>query len=209
MKNGTTLIESPLRRLLFILYLRVRFLLTSTMKFNAFIDSHLTDFVQTIILIVIFLIIRYVLLKLVRRFSLVTDVLENRTKLIIRYINVTLVILFILFSLFVWGVDFREVSIVFSSVFAIIGVAMFAQWSILSNITAGVILFFTFPFKIGDRIRVLDKDFLLDLTILDIKAFYLLLENDEGENITYPNNLLLQKGVIILNQKDLHTKEDL
>ncbi|MDP2059215.1 MAG: mechanosensitive ion channel [Flavobacteriaceae bacterium] len=191
------------------MYLRVRFSLTSAMKFNAFIDSHLTDFVQSIILIVIFLIIRYILLKLVRRFSLVTDVLENRTKLIIRYINVTLFILFILFSLFVWGVDFREVSIVFSSVFAIIGVAMFAQWSILSNITAGVILFFTFPFKIGDRIRVLDKDFLLDLTILDIKAFYLLLENDEGENITYPNNLLLQKGVIILNQKDLHTKEDL
>lgn len=179
------------------------------MTIQSYFDSHLTDFVQTIILIVIFLIIRYTLLKLVRRFSLVTDVLENRTKLIIRYINVTLGILFVLFSSFVWGVDFKELSIVFSSVFAIIGVAMFAQWSILSNITAGVILFFTFPFKIGDRIRILDKDFMMDLTILDIKAFYLLLETDEGENITYPNNLLLQKGVAILKQKDSNAKDDL
>jgi hypothetical protein len=28
-------------------------------------------------------------------------------------------------------------------------VYMFAQWSILSNITSGIILFFSFPFKIG------------------------------------------------------------
>lgn len=176
---------------------------------KAFIDLHLTDVIQTLLLLIVFLIIRYTLLKLVRRFSMATDILENRTKLIIRYINVTLGILFVLFCLFVWGIDFRELSIVFSSVFAIIGVAMFAQWSILSNITAGVILFFTFPFKIGDRIRVLDKDLLMDLTILDIKAFYLLLENEEGETITYPNNLLLQKGVAILKQKDFNTKDGL
>ena len=39
------------------------------------------------------------------------------------------------------------------------GVAMFAQWSILSNITSGIILFFSFPFKIGDLILIHDKDF--------------------------------------------------
>jgi len=80
-------------------------------------------------------------------------------------------------------------------------VALFANWSILSNITASFILYFTFPYKIGDRIRIHDKDLPVTAVISDIKGFYTLLVTDEGEIITYPNNLLLQKGVSILQEK--------
>jgi small-conductance mechanosensitive channel len=39
--------------------------------------------------------------------------------------------------------------------------------------------------------------------IEDIKGFYTVLRTAEGELITYPNNLLLQKGVSILyNRKE-------
>ena len=45
---------------------------------------------------------------------------------------------------FIWSIDIKGISVFASSLFAIIGVAMFAQWSILSNITASIIIFFTF-----------------------------------------------------------------
>jgi len=76
---------------------------------------------------------------------------------------------------------------------------MFAQWSILSNITSGIILFFFFPFRIGDIIQVHDKDFPIKAEIEDIKAFHIYLKTDKGERITYPNNLLLQKESLSSN----------
>jgi small-conductance mechanosensitive channel len=88
----------------------------------------------------------------------------------------------------------------------VLGVAMFAQWSILSNITSGIILFFSFPFKIGDHIRIHDKDFPIEAEIEDIRAFHLYLKSKDGEMITYPNNLLLQKGISII-KNDFEDKE--
>jgi small-conductance mechanosensitive channel len=100
-----------------------------------------------------------------------------------------------------------ELSLIFSSVFAVIGVALFAIWSILSNITSGVILFFSFPYKIGDKIKIHDKDLPIEAIIEDIKAFHLHLRTLEGELITYPNNLILQKAVSLV-EKDVYLDED-
>ncbi|NIW50111.1 MAG: mechanosensitive ion channel, partial [Gammaproteobacteria bacterium] len=65
-----------------------------------------------------------------------------------------------------------------SSFFAIVGVALFAQWSILSNITASVIIFFTSNAKIGDKIKVVDGDNTVSGIIRDIGLFYTLLVDD-------------------------------
>ncbi|KAG1658288.1 hypothetical protein GQR58_023053 [Nymphon striatum] len=90
------------------------------------------------------------------------------------------------------------------------GVALFAQWSILSNITAGVILFFTSPYKIGDQIRIFDKEILDEAidtnniyTIEDIRAFHLHLRKASGELLTYPNNMMLQKAVALVNSSEV------
>lgn len=78
---------------------------------------------------------------------------------------------------------------------------MFAIWSILSNITAGIILFFSFPYKIGSRIKIHDKDLPVEAIIEDIKAFHLHLRTLDGELITYPNNLILQKAVSLVTKE--------
>ena len=85
-----------------------------------------------------------------------------------------------------------------SSIFAVVGVASFAQWSILSNVTAGIIIFFSYPFKIGDKIKVHDKEHPVEGEIYDIKAFYMVLKSEDGELITYPNTLIMQKGVSVI-----------
>jgi small-conductance mechanosensitive channel len=102
----------------------------------------------------------------------------------------------------IWGVQTKDIFIVFSSITTVVGVAMFAQWSILSNITSGIILFFSFPYKIGDYIFIHDKDFPIEAEIEDIGAFHVYLKTKEGEIIVYPNNLMLQIGITILKHPD-------
>jgi small-conductance mechanosensitive channel len=82
--------------------------------------------------------------------------------------------------------------------FAVEGVASFAQRSKLSKISAGFIIFFSYPFKIGDKIKIHDKDFPIEGEIMDVKAFYIILQSNDGEMVTYPNNLLMQKGISVM-----------
>lgn len=162
------------------------------------------EIVGTLVCLVILLITRTLSVKTVRRISQISDMDINRGRLIIKYVLVGHSMILVIALILIWGVPLNEIGGVLASVFAVIGVALFATWSILSNITAGVILFFTFPYKIGDRIRILDKDLpdLPEFIIEDIRAFHVHLRTSRGELVTYPNNLFLQKPVSLLSPKE-------
>jgi len=171
-----------------------------------FVDN-LGHIIGTLILIAIVPMVRFVLKNIVIQYSKFNAFNVLRTKMVLRYIygflNFAAVIMFIV----IWGVDTSNMLVTLSSVFAVIGVALFAQWSVLSNITSGIILFFSTPMKIGDTIKIQDKDFPVEAQIEDIKVFYIHLRTAEGEKIIYPNNLLLQKGIRI--SQTLPDEEDL
>lgn len=157
--------------------------------------------ITTIAIILVLWIFQFILKKTAHRVGYSSGIHVTRTKLMFKYINVLVTILAIFFLSLTWGYNAQELALIFSSVFAIIGVAMFAIWSILSNITAGIILFFSFPYKIGSRIKIHDKEMPVEAVIEDIRAFHLHLRTLEGELITYPNNLLLQKAVSLIEKE--------
>ncbi|MES2794667.1 MAG: mechanosensitive ion channel domain-containing protein [Bacteroidota bacterium] len=108
----------------------------------------------------------------------------------------------IILIVLIWGVDKKELALFFTSFMAILGIALFAQWSLLSNVTASIILFINHPAKIGDKIVVLDKEFPLTGKIRDIGAFFLILKTDEGEIVTIPNSLILSKMIQIISAEE-------
>jgi small-conductance mechanosensitive channel len=165
--------------------------------------NYQNEILGTFIWGLVLFITRTLSIKIIRKVSRIGDMDMLRSRLIIKYVSVGHTILLVIALILIWGVPFQDIGVVLSSVFAVIGVALFASWSILSNITAGVILFFTFPFKIGDKIRILDKDLHepLECVIEDIRAFYLYLRTSNGELVTYPNNLFLQKAVCLVAAK--------
>ena len=115
--------------------------------------------IATLTVILIYIILRITITKVVIRFARLNEVLEHRTNLIIKYINLLLGILTVISITIIWGVKKDQILLFISSIFAVVGVASFAQWSILSNITAGIIIFFSYPFKIGDKIKIHDKEY--------------------------------------------------
>lgn len=169
-----------------------------------FFNEYQIELFWTLITLIILFILKLIGNTTVKRVGRNSEIVEARVRLITKYVTIVLVFFGVGAITFIWGVNFRELGILFSSVFAIIGLALFASWSILSNITAGVILFFAFPFKIGDKVKVMDKDISDDSTnnntfiIENIKAFHILLRRDNGELLTYPNNLMLQKAVTLI-----------
>ncbi|MBE3760459.1 mechanosensitive ion channel family protein [Vibrio parahaemolyticus] len=155
------------------------------------------------VLMGVFVLIAYRILKrIVNRaiLNLATSkgVKKARLSFIQRCINVAL--LFLTASVFaiITGIGYGDVSLFLSSIFAVLGVAFIAQWSILSNITASFLIFFVFPYRVGDRIKVVDKDEDISGEIQEISMFHVLIKHDNGNLITYPNNQILQKAVLKL-----------
>ncbi len=167
---------------------------------NDIFNTYRSEIIYTAILIIILLIFRYILQITIKKIGRKSGINEARTNLIIRYVTVTLFLIATLIESFILGAEPKELALVFSSVFAVIGIGLFAIWSILSNITSGVIMFFAFPYKVGDKIQIHDKDFPIIAIIEDITAFQILLRMDNGDLVTYPNNLILQKAVTLLKK---------
>ena len=164
-------------------------------------NNFIIEIIATIIVLLLVFIFRFIIAKLVRKYAKKSEIIEQRANLVIKYIDLLINIIAFISLIVIWGVKKDQILLTVSSITTVVGVAMFAQWSILSNITSGVILFFFFPFKIGDTIKIHDKDFPIQAEIEDISAFHVNLKTIDGERITYPNNLLLQKGISIIVDK--------
>ncbi len=160
-------------------------------------EIYIPQIIATAISILLLVLSRYILNKLLGKYGLLIQKSESRMLQMRRVIFILLNITFLFIIAIIWGVDPKNLLIGLSSIFAIIGVALFAQWSILSNITAGIIMFFTAPFRIGDRIRIIDKDIPIEAIIENIHTFYTHIRTDDNELIVLPNNLFLQKIVSV------------
>ncbi|MCF7561841.1 mechanosensitive ion channel family protein [Sabulilitoribacter multivorans] len=165
-----------------------------------FFTDYKNELIASGIIIISLLIIRFIIHFTITKIARKNDINDARIRLIRRYITVTIVLIAILIESFVFGTEFKDLALIFSSVFAVIGIGLFAIWSILSNITSGIIMFFNFPYKVGDKIEIHDKDFPIVAIIEDIRAFQLHLRLDNGDLVTYPNNLMLQKGVTLVKK---------
>lgn len=161
---------------------------------------YLIKLIFSAITILFAVIIRHIAIRIIRKYAKISAKIESRTNHIIRACSIFINIACLLTLVILWGVDPSNLFVALSSVFAVIGVAFFAQWSILSNVTASFVIFFTAPFHVGDYIRILDKDMPLEARIEDIFAFYTHLRTKDGCLHIIPNTLMLQKGISIIKE---------
>lgn len=159
-------------------------------------ESLITKLLLVCICIVVFYLATKLLNKIAHDVSVRKALGDGRVPYITKLMNIGMVFCCIVVMCLLLGLGYSEVSVFLSSIFAVVGVGLFAQWSILSNITASMIIFFGFPYRIGDRIKIADKDDDMCGVIEEISMFHVILRRDDGNLITYPNSMLLQKAVI-------------
>jgi small-conductance mechanosensitive channel len=161
--------------------------------------------IESLIVLIIFVVVRIVTQILINRTIKKKLVQETRSKVIKKTISFIIILVCLTILLVIWGVKQSDLAVFVGSVLTVIGVAMFAQWSILSNITASIVLFFNHGVKIGDTIAIMEgKEYEIQGKILDISLFFITLETlTTSEEITLPNNIFLQKTI-----RKVSTKED-
>ena len=150
--------------------------LSNSTDFHVYVEISLT-----ILLVLLFFVTRKILAKLIKRHANNAGHSKSRMTYIIKLSNFGLAVVFITLLALVWEISFRGLSIYFASFFTIVGVAFFASWSILSNITAYAIIFFYFPFKIGSRIKIIDGDNSIEGKVEDITFFFIRVKSPTGE----------------------------
>jgi small-conductance mechanosensitive channel len=63
-----------------------------------------------------------------------------------------------------------------------------------------MIIFFSYQFRIADKIRILDGDNSVTGQVKDMNMFTVIIETKEGHVVSYPNNLILQKPIQIIRE---------
>lgn len=166
-------------------------------------EDHIIKITETTIVLVVFVIMHIATRRGINNMLKKFHFSLQRRKLTLRMINLLLTIAALVFMSAIWGVKQTDIVVFISSVMAVLGIAFVAQWSLLSNITAGLILFFNHPLKIGDHIKVIEKDFVIEGIVNDITFFFIHIKTENKEKITISNTVILQKTIsIVLSQND-------
>ncbi|MFY0674983.1 MAG: mechanosensitive ion channel [Bacteroidia bacterium] len=164
-------------------------------------EQYQLNLLQTLGGFVVLVLLRGVVSKIAhRRLSKAKFSLE-RQKITLKASNFLFTIVFIVFLAGVWGFRSEQVLAFVTSILAVLGIGFFAQWSLLSNITAGLLLYFNHPLKIGDEITIVDAELPLTGQIIDISLFFLHIRDKENVVYTMPNTIVIQKTITI-NQND-------
>jgi small-conductance mechanosensitive channel len=157
--------------------------------------------IETIIAIASFFILRYVTIKFLSRIQRKYSYSKYRLKPILKFINLFITLTLLIVLIAIWGVEQSKLLAFITSVLTVIGIALFAQWSILSNISSAIIIFISHPVKLGESITILDKEFDISGQVSDIGLFYVILKNAENEKIMIPNNVFLQKATKLAKEE--------
>lgn len=101
----------------------------------------------------------------------------------------------------VWGIGFDSVLIFATTTVTLLGVAFFASWSLLSNVTAYFVILLHPSFRRGNFVRIFENDNYAEGYISELTLFNTRLVTENREVIVYPNNLILGRPALV-NPRD-------
>lgn len=155
---------------------------------------------QTVLILLvtlfIYLFVRSAIARLVANIGAERHIAPARIQYVKTAINFAWAALAIVTAGIVTGFGYQDLGVFLGSALAIFGIALVAQWSILSNITASIFVFFFFPYRVGNYVRIVDGDNSVEGVIKEITLFHVILQDGEVV-VTYPNSLVFQKAVKI------------
>lgn len=157
--------------------------------------------IETAAVIVGYIITYYITKNFVNNSLKHTNIQRGRRKMIIKAVQLLSFLMAIVLVSAIWGLKQNEIAVYVGTILTAIGIAFFAQWSLLSNVTSSLLLFFNHPVKIGDKIKVLDKDCPFEGEVTDLTYFFIHVKTNEGEITTIPNSVLLQKSVSVIDKE--------
>ncbi|HEY5653132.1 MAG TPA: mechanosensitive ion channel domain-containing protein [Pontiella sp.] len=152
----------------------------------------LKGFISGVLLLGILLLFS-VIIRYARKTRQKFGIRKSRYFAILRIIRILAIFSGLFALLLVWDVSLKNVWVHVTGILAVVAIAFFAVWSLVGNLLAGVIIYFTSPFKINDDIEVMPDE--IAGSVLAINTFYTVLQDPSGCYINIPNSLFFQKYI--------------
>jgi small-conductance mechanosensitive channel len=159
---------------------------------------------ETLIVLVVYVVIFFLNKKVINNVLKNAHLQRTRRKIIVKALQLITSIAALVIIAGIWGLKQNEIAVFATTILTALGIAFFAQWSLLSNLTSSIILFFNHPVKLGDTIKVMDKDCPFEGEVTELTYFFIHLKTKNGEIITIPNSMVLQKSIAVIEKQ----KED-
>jgi small-conductance mechanosensitive channel len=168
-------------------------------------EAYRVQLIETAICLATFLLLRYLGRHIIRNAVVRSAFKAKEEKEVLRLLNLLILLVVAVILTAIWGVKQSEILLFATSVITVLGVAFFAEMSILSNVTACLVLFFQHPVKLGDTIKVLDPSNPIEGELIDITYFFVFIRTIEGGTVTIPNSVLLKSAFVILRERDVRS----
>jgi small-conductance mechanosensitive channel len=165
------------------------------------IENYKIQIILSVLGLLFVILINSLFHKISKKSKRISHIKDTRKVMIQKTVTLILTLVFIIILVFIWRINKQDIFIAMSSVVGIVGIGFFAQWSLLSNITSGLILYTSHPITIGGNIKIVDKDNPVEGKIIDIGLFFVQIELPGNRQVSIPNNILLQKPFIFDTKK--------
>lgn len=159
------------------------------------------DIILTTLIIVFYFVSTRMLKKFITKYGTKRQIPRSQRIKLIRMSKFFLSIFCILILTMIWGLNMKDLWLLSSVILGFVGVAVFAVWSLLSNVLAAYILFFSEPFQIGDSIILKDGDNSIKGEIMNMTTFYIKVKLEDNGLAIIPNNVTFQKIIIKYSYK--------
>ena len=163
-------------------------------------EAYKIQIIESIIALLIFLISKFTLRYFVKLKILKSFFKNSEKKDVLKLINLILAVIFVIIIVAIWSVKQENILIVASSLLTVLGVSLFAEMSILSNITACLILFFQHPIKVGDTVAITHEGKDIEGELIDITYCFVFIKTQNRGTLTIPNALLLKSSFLVIEK---------
>jgi small-conductance mechanosensitive channel len=164
-------------------------------------DEYKLQIFETAIVLVFLILVKIIARNSINRILSKFDFGIERKRISHKIVNLFITLFALIFLAGIWNIDRSQLMVFITSTITLVGVGFIAQWSILANVTSSLILFFNHPMKLGQEIQILDKEYDINGTLVDISFFFLYIKTENGETITIPNSVVLSKVIKIHPKK--------
>ncbi len=158
--------------------------------------------IETLIILGIYILLYFIFKSFINNFLKKTSLERGRRKMAIRSIQLFTTITAIILLTAVWGFKQNEIALFASSILTALGIAFFAQWSLLSNITSSILIFFNHPIKLGDYVKVQHKDYNFEGEVTEMNYFFVHVKTKQNEVITIPNSHFFDKSFSVIQKQE-------
>lgn len=159
------------------------------------------EIIETVIILGGYIGLYFIFKTVINNFLKRTRLERSRRKMAIRSVQLFSTMTAIILLTGVWGFKQNEIALFASTILTALGIAFFAHWSLLSNITSSILIFFNHPVKLGDFIKVLHKDYQYEGEVIELNYFFVYIKTVNNAIITIPNSHFFDKSFSVFDPK--------